>query len=325
MKKSGTQLVSYGEKVEGKFSLILEDAQGERSFFTGGFPLRVNQESEFFRQVDGKSGLAPDSFELDRRPAETFLAGDREWDGFYLRLSRLRKARKALHSLQEWYRSVVSDNSRNNPQAINSHQIFFNSQLIYLIALTDDKEDNLGHSQFVAAYALLLARAMGIEDDNFLTDLQRGALLHDIGKIGLPSSILCKPGPLEPLEREIIKEHPLLGYLLLQDYPFLEGATQVVLYHHEWYNGQGYPFGLKGEKIPLAARIFSLADTLDAILSDRPYRPGRGFELASLEIEKGSGSQFDPAIVDIFLSIPEEQWRKARLQALRLFRLPLVH
>jgi putative nucleotidyltransferase with HDIG domain len=325
MKKPGAQLAGNREKVEGKFSLILEDSRGERSFFTGGFPLRAGQESDFFRQVDGGSRLVSGPFELDRRPAETFLGGDREWDGFHLCLARLRKARKALQSLQEWYESVVHDDSRNLPQAINSHLIFFNSQLIYLIASTDDKEDNLGHSQFVAAYALLLARAMGIEDDNFLTDLQRGALLHDIGKIGLPSSILCKPGPLEPLEREIIKEHPLLGYLMLQDYPFLEGATQVVLYHHEWYNGEGYPFGLKGEEIPLAARIFSLADTLDAILSDRPYRPGRSFELASLEIEKGSGSQFDPAIVDVFLSIPEEQWRQARLRALRLFRLPLVH
>ncbi len=180
-------------------------------------------------------------------------------------------------------------------------------------------------ASFVAAYALLLARAMGIEDDNFLVDLERGALLHDIGKIGLPASILCKPDLLTPIEREIIKEHPLLGYLLLQEYPFLEGATEVILYHHEWFNGQGYPFGLRGEEIPLAARIFSLADTLDAIISDRPYRPGRNFEAAACEIEKGSGSQFDPAIVDIFLSIPEEKWQKVRHQALRLFRPPLVH
>jgi|GEM_PF-658643 len=325
MKKPGTQVTGNREKLEGRFSLILEDARGERSFYVGGFPFRADQDSDFLRQFDVGRGLTSDPIGPIRRPAEVFLGGAREWDGFNLCLARLQKARKALQSLQKWYESVVNDNSLSLPQAINSHEIFFNSQLIYLIALTDDKEDNLGHSQFVTAYALLLARALGIEDDNFLTDLQRGALLHDIGKIGLPSSILCKPGSLTPLEREIIKEHPLLGYQLLEDYPFLEGATDVVLYHHEWYNGQGYPFGLKGEEIPLAARIFSLADTLDAILSDRPYRPGRSFELASLEIEKGSGSQFDPAIVDVFLSIPEEQWRKARRQALCLFRLPLVH
>lgn len=325
MKKPGAHPEDNKEEMEGRISLILEDAQGQRSFYNGGFPLRAGEENDFLRLMDVSSRLTSDPFDLSRKSAEGFLNGAREWDGFNLCLARLRKARKALRSLQEWYQSVVNDNYRSLPQAIDSHQIFFNSQLIYLIALTDDKEDNLGHSQFVAAYALLLAKAMGIEDDNFLTDLQRGALLHDIGKIGLPSSILCKPGSLTPSEREIIKEHPLLGYLLLQDYPFLEGATHVVLYHHEWFNGQGYPFGLKGEEIPLAARIFSLADTLDAILSDRPYRPGRSFELASLEIEKASGSQFDPAIVDIFLSIPEEQWRKARFQALHLYRLPLVH
>lgn len=240
-------------------------------------------------------------------------------------LARLEKARVALQSIYEWYESVVDHKATKFPLSGNSSQIFFNFQLIYLIALTDDNEDNVGHSQSVAAYSLLLAKAMCIEDENFLLDLERGALLHDIGKIGLPASILCKPDFLTPLEREIIKEHHLLGYLLLQEYPFLEGAAEVVLYHHEWFNGQGYPFGLKGDEIPLAARIFALADTLDAITSDRPYRPGRNFEASASEIENGSGSQFDPAIVDIFLSIPVDKWQKARLEALRLFRPPLVY
>ncbi|MCX7974049.1 MAG: HD domain-containing protein, partial [Candidatus Aminicenantes bacterium] len=239
--------------------------------------------------------------------------------------SRLDQAMRSLHSLQELYETAVKGSSYTLPLSGKAAQIFFNSHLIYLIAMTDDNEDNLGHSQFVAAYALLLAKAMGIEDENFLVNLQRGALLHDIGKIGLPPSVLCKPNLLTPLEREIIKEHPLIGFLLLQEYPFLQGATEIVLYHHEWYDGQGYPFGLKGEEIPLAARIFSLADTLDAIISDRPYRRGRDFKAAVSEIEKGSGTQFDPTIVDVFLSLPEEKWQQVRAQAISLFRLPLIH
>lgn len=325
MKKLGIPIGAKKEILDPAVPLILEDARGKRSIYSKEFAIETGNEKEFFRLLDVNSSLAADYFEGGRRQSQAFLGGSKEWDGFYLRLARLEKARQALHSLYEWYESVVGDDSQSVSLSGNSSQIFFNSQLIYLIALTDDNEDNLGHSQFVAAYALLLAKAMGIEDENFLVDLERGALLHDIGKIGLPASILCKPDFLTPLEREIIKEHPLLGYLLLQEYPFLEGAAEVVLYHHEWFNGQGYPFGLKGEEIPLAARIFSLADTLDAIISDRPYRPGRNFEAAASEIEKGSGSQFDPGIVDIFLSIPEERWLKVRHQALRLFRPPLVH
>lgn len=325
MKKPYLPLEAKSDGLNQAVSLILEDARGKRSIYSKGLAVKAGNDGEFFRLLDVSSSLGADYFEPGRRQSDSFLGGSKEWDGFCLRLAKLEKARLALRSLYEWYESVVVKNSLSFPLSVNSSKIFFNSQLIYLIALIDDNEDNLGHSQFVAAYALLLATAMGIEDENFLVDLERGALLHDIGKMGLPASILCKPDFLTPLEREIIKEHPLLGYLLLQEYPFLEGVTEVVLYHHEWFNGQGYPFGLKGEEIPLAARIFSLADTLDAIISDRPYRHGRHFEAAASEIERGSGSQFDPAIVDVFLSIPEERWQKARFQALRLFRLPFVH
>ncbi len=325
MKKPHLSYEDKREVFDLAVTLILEDAQGKKSIYSPRFTVKTGKEIEFFRLLDVSSISAADYFESRQDQRDFLLGGAKDWDGYYLRLAKLEKARMALRSLYEWYKSVVDYNSLDYPFWENSSQIFFNSQLIYLIALTDDNEDNLGHSQFVAAYALLMARAMGIEDDNFLIDLERGALLHDIGKIGLPASILSKPDFLTPLEREIIKEHPLVGYLLLQEYPFLKGANEIVLYHHEWFNGQGYPFGLKGEEIPLAARIFSLADTLDAITSNRPYRPGRPFEAAALEIEKGSGSQFDPAIVDIFLSIPKERWQKARSQALHHFRVPFVH
>lgn len=325
MKKGVGSLGDKENIVASSLSMVLEDSQGKSSIYPFNLALKnlLDREVALFLETDFDCSRT--YFELKEGPKRLLLGGAKDWDGFHYYLSKLNKARKALHSLQSWYESTLKANFQTWPLSNRVSQVFFNSHLIYLIALIDDNEDNLGHSQFVAAYALLLAKAMGIEDENFLLDLQRGALLHDIGKIGIPESILCKADRLTPLEREIIKEHPLLGYLILQEYPFFQGASEIVLYHHEWFDGQGYPFGLIGEEIPLAARIFSLADTLDAILSDRPYRRGRDFKAAVKEIEKGSGSQFDPAIVDIFLSIPEKKWQQVRSQAISLFRLPLVH
>jgi HD-GYP domain-containing protein (c-di-GMP phosphodiesterase class II) len=113
-------------------------------------------------------------------------------------------------------------------------------------------------------------------------------------------------------EREIVKEHSLLGYELVEEFLFLQKASRVVLFHHESYDGLGYPYGLKGEEIPLEARIFAIADTLDAITSDRPYREGKSFRVAFDEIERVRGTQFDPHIVDAFLSVPEEKWQQIK-------------
>lgn len=300
--------------------LILEDVKGRTSVFKAA-AVAVNQGGGE-ETVFGIERVVSDSRETSEigSPAEAL-----PWDDLSLRTTRLSRAHKTLQSLGEWYEALLNSEETTSGYPDLNTQAFFNSYLIYFIAATDDNEDNVGHSQYVASYARLLARALGIDDKKFLIDLERGALLHDIGKIGLPRAILRKKGVLNALEREIIREHPLLGYMLLQDYPFLEGAKDVILYHHEWFNGQGYPFGLKGEEIPLVARVFSLADTLDAITSDRPYRKGQPFEIASAEIIKGSGNQFDPSIVDVFLAVPQESWEKARQEALRTFRLPLIH
>jgi HD-GYP domain-containing protein (c-di-GMP phosphodiesterase class II) len=127
------------------------------------------------------------------------------------------------------------------------------------------------------------------------------------------------------IEREIIKDHPLLGFKLIEEFSFLKKPAEVVLYHHERFDGLGYPYGLVGEQIPLEARLFSIADTVDAITSDRPYREGRGFEAARREVELHSGSQFDPQLVEVFLSIAPERWQRAKLETLRTLRLPTVH
>jgi putative nucleotidyltransferase with HDIG domain len=222
-------------------------------------------------------------------------------------------ARKILHDIGKRYgKSFHSD-------------ISLNSSLLYLIAATDGYEDTVGHSQLVARYTLLLTKAMGIDDWNFCRDIERGALLHDIGKIGIPESILRKAGPLTAQEREIVKEHPQLGYEMIEEFQFLGKASKVVLFHHEYYDGLGYPYGLNKEEIPLEARIFAIADTLDAVTSDRPYRKGQSFQKAFDEIEKGRGTQFDPYIVDAFFSVPEEMWQQAKSVPERLPFMHTVH
>jgi HD-GYP domain-containing protein (c-di-GMP phosphodiesterase class II) len=137
----------------------------------------------------------------------------------------------------------------------------------------------------------------------------RGALLHDVGKIGVPDSILLKPGKLTPEEWVEMKKHPRIGYEILKSIKFLSPAAEIVLCHQERWDGEGYPNRLCGKEIPLGARVFAVADTLDAMTSDRPYRDALSFEAALDEIKRCSGSQFDPQVIEAFLSIPPETWQ----------------
>ena len=172
-------------------------------------------------------------------------------------------------------------------------------------------EETEGHSRRVTAYTIELARAMGLNAEELKT-ISRGAFLHDIGKIATPDAILLKPGKLDEDESLIMREHCARGYEMVRKIPFLRDASEIVLAHQERYDGEGYPRGLKGEEIPLGARIFAIADTLDAITSDRPYRRARSFEEASREIVRCSGQQFDPALVKVFLTIPVHVWADVR-------------
>ncbi len=202
---------------------------------------------------------------------------------------------------------------------------FFNSELIYFLAATDSREESLGHSRFVAAYTVMLAQSAGVTSRQALLDIERGALLHDLGKVGIPDDILQKKGPLASEEMEIIKYHPLIGFAMIEEFGFLQGAAEIVLFHHERFDGTGYPFGLQGEEIPLSARLFSLADTIDAITSDRPYRRSRSFEEALEEVKLCSGTQFDPRLVEAALEIPPEKWRKVKEKVLKSLRQPAVN
>ncbi|MFP5277506.1 MAG: HD domain-containing phosphohydrolase [Acidobacteriota bacterium] len=168
-----------------------------------------------------------------------------------------------------------------------------------------------GHSKRVTAYTIALARAMGIPPGE-IKIIARGAFLHDIGKMAIPDEILRKPGKLTAEEQEVMREHCARGYHMLRKIPFLAGAAEIVFCHQEHYDGTGYPSGLRGREIPIGARIFAVADTLDAITSDRPYRKARSFDAAREEILRCSGTQFDPAVVETFLKIPNELWQELR-------------
>ncbi|HXH51671.1 MAG TPA: HD domain-containing phosphohydrolase [Terriglobia bacterium] len=173
--------------------------------------------------------------------------------------------------------------------------------------------ETAGHSRRVSLYCLEIARAVGCTNEQLKT-IARGSYLHDIGKIGIPDSVLLKQGKLTAEEMAIMQTHVRIGYELLSRIPFLSSAAEIVLAHQERYDGAGYPQGLMGEEIPLGARIFAIADTLDAMTSDRPYRQALPFETARDEITRESGKQFDPDIVRVFLSLPEQTWERIRLQ-----------
>jgi putative nucleotidyltransferase with HDIG domain len=168
-----------------------------------------------------------------------------------------------------------------------------------------------GHSKRVTAYAIEIGRAIGLSPEN-IRSLARGAFMHDIGKMAIPDAILLKPDRLTAEETRLIREHSYLGFRMLRKIPYLMDAAEIVHAHQERWDGSGYPRGLKGEEIPLGARIFAIADTMDAITSDRPYRPARSMEVARQEIEAWSGRQFDPSIVKVFLAMPPAIWDELR-------------
>lgn len=170
-----------------------------------------------------------------------------------------------------------------------------------------------GHSKRVTAFTIAIARQMGLAGDQIRV-IARGAFLHDFGKMAIPDAILRKPAKLTKDEMDIMQEHAYLGYQMLRKIPFLSEASEIVYSHQERYDGTGYPRGLKGEEIPLGARIFSVADTLDAITSDRVYRPAQTLDAAREEIKKWSGRQFDPEVVKVFLEMPNKIWEDLRRQ-----------
>ena len=188
-----------------------------------------------------------------------------------------------------------------------------NGLLEGLISALDYRDtETQWHSRRVSLYSRRIGEELGLDDEQ-LSIVEQGALLHDIGKIGVRDSILHKPGPLTPQEWVEMRLHPEIGYRMLTKMPYLHQAALVVLQHQERFDGHGYPSGIAGRNIVLGARIFAVSDAVDAINSDRPYRKGRPLEVAREEIKRCKGSQFDPMVVDAFLQIPDEEWTNIRL------------
>ena len=168
------------------------------------------------------------------------------------------------------------------------------------------------HSRRVHGYALATAREHGVPE----ADLAHGVLLHDIGKIGIPDAILLKPGPLTPEEWTVMRRHPEIGKALIENIPFLRGAVPIVYAHHEKWDGTGYPRGLRGETIPLGARIFMVVDAFDAITFDRPYSKAKPLEVAKAEIKRCAASHFDPRVVESFFRVPDALLEEIRRKSL---------
>jgi response regulator RpfG family c-di-GMP phosphodiesterase len=167
------------------------------------------------------------------------------------------------------------------------------------------------HSRRVHGYALATAKEYGVEPQ-LIRDLAHGVLLHDIGKIGIPDAILLKPGPLTPEEWKVMRTHPEIGKRLIERIPFLKGAVPIVYSHHEKWDGSGYPRGLRGEDIPLGARIFAVVDAFDAMTFDRPYSKAISFDAAKSEIKRCAGTHFDPSVVASFLRVRESLLEEIR-------------
>jgi len=219
-----------------------------------------------------------------------------------------RQLEQEVENYRQHLEEMVVERTGRLHAALHQLENNYESTLQALGAAIDLRDsETAGHSRRVCRYSLEIARAIGWSEKQ-LENLARGAYLHDIGKLGIPDRILLKPGLLSVEERKLMQRHVQIGFDLVKGIDFLSEASEIVLMHHERYDGGGYPRGLGGSEILLGARIFAIADTLDAITSDRPYRRASAFESAREIIRQCSGSQFDPLVVDVFLNVPEETW-----------------
>jgi len=212
------------------------------------------------------------------------------------------------HHLEE----IVSEQTQQLREALRQIERSYDQTLEVLGAAIDLRDSpTAGHSRRVFLYSLEIARAMGGLESQ-MRNIAMGAWLHDIGKLAVSDAILLKPGPLTDEERKIMQRHVQIGYDLVKSIPFLADSAEIIYAHHERCDGSGYPRGLKTEEIPVGARIFAVADTFDAMTSDRPYRRALPFEASREVIERGAGKQYDSQIARVFLSIADETWKVIR-------------
>jgi putative two-component system response regulator len=220
---------------------------------------------------------------------------------------RTEELRQANDSLEERGRKLA--------EMVDELSRTYRSTLGALATALDARDaETRGHSERVVAYALRLGIQLGLSKEELL-GLEQGALLHDVGKIGVRDAILLKPDNLTPEEWTEMKLHTEYGRAILEQVPFLVGAIPVVAQHHERWDGKGYPAGLKGDEIDIKARVFAVADCVDAVTSDRPYRRAASYHAASAELYRHEGTQFDPVVVAAFHEVPFEEWADIRRRA----------
>jgi putative nucleotidyltransferase with HDIG domain len=264
------------------------------------------------------------ALEAIRRGAYDYILKPFEKDQLFLGVGRALQHRRLVienRSYQRGLEQQVEDRTARLTAALAQLEQSYDDTLEALGSALDLKDaETEGHCQRVTAFCISIAKTMPVAD-TYLPILARAAFLHDIGKMAIPDGILRKPGPLNDDEKQIMRKHCEIGYNMLIRIPFLRDAAEIVLAHQEFYDGSGYPRGLKGDQIPLGARIFAIADSMDAMISDRPYRRALPLSHAREEIRRCSGSQFDPAVVDVFMSIPERHWVDLRENLGSPFRL----
>src|SRR5579885_1514225 len=264
------------------------------------------------------------ALEAIRRGAYDYILKPFEKDQLFLGVGRALQHRRLIienRSYQRNLEQLVEERTAQLTGAIAQLEQSYDDTLEALGSALDLKDaETEGHCQRVTAFCISIAKAMPVPNP-YLPVLARAAFLHDIGKMAIPDGILRKPGPLTDDEKQVMRKHCEIGYNMLIRIPFLRDAAEIVLAHQEFFDGTGYPRQLKGEQIPLGARIFTVADSLDAMISDRPYRKALPIQHARQEIKRCSGTQFDPKVVDVFLSIPEEHWIELRENLGSPFRL----
>ena len=264
------------------------------------------------------------ALEAIRRGAYDYILKPFEKDQLYLGVNRALQHRRLVAENRNYQRDLerqVEERTARLTIALAQLEQSYDDTLEALGSALDLKDaETEGHCQRVTAFTISIAKAMPVPNA-YLPVLARAAFLHDIGKMGIPDKVLLKPGPLNDDEKVIMRKHCQIGYDMLIRIPFLRDAAEIVLAHQEFYDGTGYPRGLKSEEIPLGARIFAIADSLDAMLSDRPYRKALPMSYAREELRRCAGTQFDPKVVQVFLSIPEDHWQELRETLGSPFRL----
>lgn len=289
---SGEEALNFVEQYGEEISLIVSDQK-----------MPLMEGTELFKQVSDKH---PDIIKI-------LLTGHSNIDIIVDAINECNLFQYVLKPFEPEQLSLVVDSGIKKFELSSSKaQILMDlSELFYKtiksIAYALDAKDKYthGHSMRVTLYSLALAKALDLNEE-LLEEIETTGLLHDIGKIAIPEKILLKPGKLTDEEFEIIKKHPELGENLVGGISKLKMISNWLKYHHERYDGRGYPEGLAGEQIPISSRIIAIADTYDAMTSNRSYRPALSHEEAISEIQRCSGSQFDPNLAELFISISEE-------------------